>query len=94
MDSHRLSARRDEGGETVCEPPYAANSPFPTKELLTIPSLRTRMAYVQQREQTLEEKRTHCKYFSPLRIPTERLMRIDVKVVKAFESALALLSEP
>ncbi len=40
------------------------NSSFTTKELLTIQRLRTRMAYVQQREQTLEEKRTHCKPFS------------------------------
>ncbi|KAK0515845.1 hypothetical protein JMJ35_001879 [Cladonia borealis] len=39
--------------------------------------LRTRITYVQQREQTLEEKRTHY-----------------VKVVKAFESALALLGGP
>ncbi|KAL2041560.1 hypothetical protein N7G274_005942 [Stereocaulon virgatum] len=36
--------------------------------------LRTRIAFVQQREKSLEEKRTHY-----------------VKVVKAFESALALL---
>lgn len=37
--------------------------------------LRTRMAFVQQKEESLEEKRLHY-----------------VKVVKAFESALALLS--
>ena len=66
-----------------------------TKNLLIIQSLRTRMAHVQQREQTLEEKRTHCKPFSSHNHCTRRLMmRIDVKVVKAFESALALLSGP
>lgn len=45
-------------------------------------------------EKSLEEKRTHCK-LNALWVETVQacmLMMADVKVVKAFESALALLS--
>ena len=44
-------------------------SPSTTKATANkIQSLRTRMSYVQHREQTLEEKRTHCKCLSLFRI--------------------------
>lgn len=64
MDSHRLSAGRKEDGKAVCQHPYTVKTSSITTELLTIQSLRTRMSYVQHREKTLEEKRTHCKPFS------------------------------
>lgn len=58
--------------------------------------LRTRMAYVQGAEKSLEERREHCKLFVS-RISTVVPLicaATDVKVVKAFESALALLGGP
>ena len=57
------------------------------------------MAFVQQREESLEEKRLHCTSTSlpaPVNLPPTIPLPADasppdVKVVKAFESALALL---
>ena len=63
-------------GKRYVNPLTQLNSPSTTKATANEDqSLRTRITYVQHREQTLEEKRTHCKPFSPLRIYlTGRLM--------------------
>ena len=56
-----------------------------------MPSLKTRMAWVQTAESNLDQKKEHCKYDGANRRPVLTLSA-DVKVVKAFESALSLLS--
>ena len=60
--------------------------------------LRTRIAYTQNSEEALEAKRQHCGfppyYFAGF--PSWALLIydcIDIKVVQAFESALALLGD-
>lgn len=53
------------------------------------------MAYVQGAEKSLEERREHCKLFvSRITVVPLICAATDVKVVKAFESALALLGGP
>lgn len=54
--------------------------------------MRTRMSYVQEAEHGFEEKRQHCS--TSYALNCRRLtVFVDIKVVKAFESALALLAE-
>ncbi len=53
--------------------------------------LRTRIAYVQQSEETLSEKRKHCASFSSLSIVVAANHSIDSGVVDAFQNAMALL---
>lgn len=59
--------------------------------------LKTRMAWVQMAEEGLEEKRQHCQYFSHHLISTKfnhlLINHQDIKVVQAFENALALLAD-
>lgn len=57
--------------------------------------LRTRIAYTQNSEEALEAKRQHCRFPSLGVLLLEDLLngRIDIKVVQAFESALALLGD-
>lgn len=56
------------------------------------------MAFVHQSEQSLEAKRLHCKIphaiIYLLRFLPVLTIIPDIKCVKAFESALALLSDP
>ena len=56
-------------GKRYVNPLTQLNSPSTTKATANrYQSLRTRITYVQHREQTLEEKRTHCNCLSPFRI--------------------------
>ena len=58
--------------------------------------LRTRIAYTQNSEEALEAKRQHCRFLPCLQgFASWALLndRIDIKVVQAFESALALLGD-
>ena len=62
--------------------------------LFLICSLHTRIAYVQDSEKSLEEKRQHREYsisshFS--KMPDADGVFVDIKVVQAFEMALSLL---
>ena len=58
--------------------------------------LRTRIAYTQNSEEALEAKRQHCRFligggvFGSWAV---LIGRVDIKVVQAFESALALLGD-
>ncbi|KAI5289532.1 hypothetical protein KEM54_003711 [Ascosphaera aggregata] len=55
---------------------------------------KTRMGFVQNSEMQLEERKQHCEsnYLQPLLLPLLIVM-LDANVVKAFESALALLRD-
>ncbi len=53
--------------------------------------LRTRVAYVQQSEETLSEKRKHCASFSAPSTVVAANHPIDKGVVDAFQNAMALL---
>ena len=67
---HRLSPRRGEGWKAVRSVHYPYTPSYlythhvrsPPRGIYLISlRLRTRMAFVQQREKSLEEKRLHCK---------------------------------
>lgn len=53
--------------------------------------LRTRIAYVQQSEETLAEKRKHCASFSAPSVMVAANDPVDKGVVDAFQNAMALL---
>ena len=58
--------------------------------------LRTRIAYTQNSEEALEAKRQHCRFLTGggyFVFWAVLIYRIDIKVVQAFESALALLGD-
>ncbi|KAH7379317.1 hypothetical protein DE146DRAFT_625558 [Phaeosphaeria sp. MPI-PUGE-AT-0046c] len=50
----------------------------------TFQRLKTRTSHVQNSENSLEQRRHHCKF-------TTNIHHLDINVVKAFESALSLL---
>jgi hypothetical protein len=63
-------------------------------ELTRIHSLKTRMFHVQMSEEALEKKRQHCEFTVTYSFLVGRInMRIDIRVVKAFENALLLFNE-
>jgi hypothetical protein len=53
--------------------------------------LRTRIAYVQQSEEVLGERRTHCASFSIASFLRELTVYTDKGVVDAFQNAMLLL---
>lgn len=54
--------------------------------------LKTRMHYVQRAERNLVDKRDHCKLMQKqVKLVLMVDVPVDLKVVKAFETALALL---
>lgn len=64
--------------------------------ILTVCRFKTQMQHVQNSEVNVENKKRHCKALSvsqPLKQALTVLSGQDMEVVKAFQSALAMLNE-